>query len=610
MKAIFPALAALALVSAPQLTSAAPVDDVIVVTGAQTEAAQASMHSVIDGDQLRARDVRDLRGALALVAGVDAPPGGDAGPAGAVPAFWGLQEFDAFLLVVDGVPAGGAFNPAVPTFDFLNIDRIEVTRGAAPVSYGVASFVGTIEVFHAAPGATQDNVSVWGGSRSRAGFDLTADLPNLGDVRHSLSVSGEQREFAQDRSDMSRAHALYRLAGETGWGAVGFDFDLTSLRQTPYSPHPREGAGLSTRFVFDANVNPTDTRQDQDRAQATLRLRHDLAANTDLLITASATHTEGDNTRGFLREGFATDGVTVNADGFRQNTEQDELYLDAQVESALSDALDVAFGVDLNLGRARQHSQNFEYAVLPNGANAPNSVALPVDEATALTDERNFGGVYAEAHWRPIEPLSIEAGLRYDFTDEERSGSETDFTVGPPVTTSGSDDRNENRLSGSIGMNYALWQSSEDSLSVFASYSDTFKPGAIDLGPEAETGILDPETAHAYQAGLRGLLFLGKLDWEVAAFDMTINNLIIRENIDGLPALANAGKERFRGYEAEAHYHPLAWLDIMASYAHHDAEFVDYARLRPDRSIQQLAGLQLELSPNDIAGRGCDPGHG
>ena len=62
---------------------------------------------VFTGDELRARGARDLRSALSSAIGVEIAPGGDTGPASSVPAFWGLKEFDAFLLVVDGVPWGG-----------------------------------------------------------------------------------------------------------------------------------------------------------------------------------------------------------------------------------------------------------------------------------------------------------------------------------------------------------------------------------------------------------------------------------------------------------------------------------------------------------------------
>jgi outer membrane cobalamin receptor len=85
--------------------------------------------------------VTDLRSALALATGVDIAPGADQGPAASVPEFWGLKEFDAFLLVVDGVPWGGTFNPALETLSLVDVERIEILRGAAPVMYGTTSFV-------------------------------------------------------------------------------------------------------------------------------------------------------------------------------------------------------------------------------------------------------------------------------------------------------------------------------------------------------------------------------------------------------------------------------------------------------------------------------------
>src|SRR5207244_8121108 len=108
---------------------------------------------VIVGDTLRAIGATNLREALSLAAGVEVGPGGDAGPAGAVPEFWGLREFDAFLLVVDDIPWGGAFNPALTTLNLHDVERVEVLRGAAPVTYGATSFVGVIHVVNKAAAA-------------------------------------------------------------------------------------------------------------------------------------------------------------------------------------------------------------------------------------------------------------------------------------------------------------------------------------------------------------------------------------------------------------------------------------------------------------------------
>lgn len=88
--------------------------------------------TVYSAKELTERGAMDLRSALALAAGVIVAPGGDSGPASAVPEFWGLKEFDAFLLVVDGIPLGGAFNPALSTLSLEGVERIEVQRGAAP----------------------------------------------------------------------------------------------------------------------------------------------------------------------------------------------------------------------------------------------------------------------------------------------------------------------------------------------------------------------------------------------------------------------------------------------------------------------------------------------
>src|SRR5206468_5541471 len=96
-------------------TAAAAAEEPILVTATRApepEITTPVADTIITGEEARERGATDLRSALAPAAGVEVLPGSDTGPGGSVVALQGLTEMDAYLLVVDGVPYGGAFNPA------------------------------------------------------------------------------------------------------------------------------------------------------------------------------------------------------------------------------------------------------------------------------------------------------------------------------------------------------------------------------------------------------------------------------------------------------------------------------------------------------------------
>jgi iron complex outermembrane receptor protein len=253
-------------------------------------------------------------------------------------------------------------------------------------------------------------------------------------------------------------------------------------------------------------------------------------------------------------------------------------------------------------GRGVQRSANFEYAVLPSGANAPASSNLPTDELTRSFDRRDFYGLYGSAIWSPDSRLLLSAGLRLNRTRETRAGSvEPTDPLDPP--DSSSDAKGKWRASGAVGASYALWQESTGEVRAFINYRDTFKPAAVDFGPEGEGEILEPETAKSWDGGLKGTDARGALDWELSLFDMRFNNLVIRENVGNLPSLANAGKERFRGAEFELGWHACQDLSLLINYSWHEAKFTDYARLNGG-VVQRLAGKFLELAPRTLVGGG------
>ena len=100
-----------------------------------------------------------------------------------------------------------------------------------------------------------------------------------------------------------------------------------------------------------------------------------------------------------------------------------DVYFDSHV-SHDSAVFDWVAGIDWLYGNGRQRSANFEYAVLPDGSNAPRSSSLNIDKLTVLNDRRSFGGIYAQTVVRPSSALTLLAGLRLNRTAEKRCGGE------------------------------------------------------------------------------------------------------------------------------------------------------------------------------------------
>jgi iron complex outermembrane receptor protein len=560
--------------------------------------------TIVSGDELRARGATDLRTALSLVAGIDIAPGGDGGPASSVPALWGLREFDAFLLVVDGIPSGGAFTPALATLNLANVERIEVLKGAAPVSYGATSFVGVIQVIHYAAGDTPGQVEFGIGSRGSARVAAAIPLSEANaSWQQSLLLDADKHELSGDRSDWDRAHLLYRGAGDVGAGKFTLDFDGNVLHQDPTSPHPREAGVLTPRVPLDANDNPRGAKQDENRGQ--IALGYVLPTSLgDWSTRLAIARSSAENVRGFLRADFADDGVTHNADGYHQDVHRTEIYFDSHVATPLSDRATVVWGLDHLYGKGDQESDNFEYAVLPDGSNAPDWRTLHIDEATRLDDKRNFTGVYADLEYAVTDAWHVEAGIRFNHTSESTRGLGVDLTGDEPVVTDdGRDHRNDNRWAGALGTSYRFWQDGKDYLTAYASYRNTFKPAVVDFGPEPESDILKPEDAQSGEVGLKGRHLDGRFEWDLSVFRMNFRNLVVSQDVEGLPGLANGGKEKFKGAEAEARWNLAEGLSVVGTYAYHDARFANYVQ-DFDGVPTQLEGKLLELSPQHLASLG------
>src|SRR5499425_1144198 len=304
--------------------------------------------SVVTGDEIRARGATDLRTALALLGGVSVAPGGDAGPAGAVPGLLGVRELDDLLLLIDGIPAGGAFIPQIEAISLNNVERIEVMRGAAPVYFGTTAFAGTINVIHYPAGRSERAASVRFGSRNSGGLSF-AEVLSEGRLLQSFSGELTKDRLSGERASAGRGQATYRLSTDLGRGRFTADLDLLALRQKPNSPLPIDEATgqFTTLLPVDFNQNPANARLDTDRYKFVLGYELPLSfARWGNSIAYADTQT--DSVRGFLDLADTPQPWTAktNADleSFKQSLHLRELFFDSNLTRQLSSRLDITTG--------------------------------------------------------------------------------------------------------------------------------------------------------------------------------------------------------------------------------------------------------------------------
>jgi iron complex outermembrane recepter protein len=561
--------------------------------------------TVVYGDELRARGATDLRTALALVPGVDFPPGGDAGPASSVPSLWGLHEFDAFLLVVDGVPWGGTFNPALAAVDLADVERIEVLKGAAPVMYGATSFVGVIQVIRYPAGESTGDARLSAMSRSGGSAEFSSPLPKLGDYGQSIVLDGEHNRLIGRDQGLDREHLLYRGGAPLANGAVTVDAEYTAQTQLPPSPVIRTGTGLTTLTPLNANFNPADAGIDEHRSRLTLSYSEPTRfGNWHTLIsyTRSTVH----DVRGFVRPELAIGADGNNSDGFNQERTIDDGYFDTGLATELSPTLSLTSGLDWLYGHGTQASGNFAYvAVLDGSVIPPPSGARHIDEVNGLDNRRNFAGVYTQARWQATDRLLVTSGFRLNRTTERQLSTHGD-TIDSTNNLTALDSQTNTRGSSSLGTSFRLWgaEGGGERGTLYVDYRNTFKPAAIDFGPDLTPTILKPETAESWEAGLRGASLTGRLEWEVALFNLDFRNLVVHQTTpDGRRLLANAGSERFQGAEGELRWRVASTTTVTASYAYHDTRFGNTVAVESGNTVQ-LDGHQLNLSPHGLAALG------
>lgn len=568
--------------------------------------------SVVTGEELRDRGATDLRTALSLLSGISVSPVSDAGPEAPVPNLLGIREVDDLLLLIDGIPAGGAFAPQTQAISLNNVERIEVLRGAAPVYFGTTAFAGTINIIHYGAGRAENAAHVRYGSYGSYGASGSAVL-STGTIRQSISAEADDDRQSDAHARARRVEGTYRAATELGGGSLRVDLGALSVQQKPTSPVPLDDVRgqLTSMLPIDFNANPADSKVDTDRYQLVVGYERPFDFG-QWGSTVAYTDTHTDSIRGFIDTGDTpapyTTQTIADLEAFSQSLHRRDLFIDSHLTTSVLPDLDLTSGVNLLFGRADADSTRYNFRLPFNGATLPDLVSGAPRGTVALNDDRRFLGIYTQARYRLTSTASLLAGLRWNQTHETLDTTRVN-SRGVNTATDASQDNH--RLSGTLGAQWKVVAAPLgpiDGVTLHASGGSTFQPAQIDFGPNPEAapeggGLLKPETQRSVILGVRADLFGGRGDFDVDVFDVDFRNQPVQGTVGGVSVLRAVGRQRYRGVDVEGSLVPAPAWTIKANATWSDARFRDFVD-EVDGVPTQLSGKRQILAPTFRVGAG------
>ncbi|MDQ6891211.1 MAG: TonB-dependent receptor [Acidobacteriota bacterium] len=601
---IIAAGSAFAEAQTPTPTPAAVQEDVVVsaARGPEIETEIPGQATVISGERLRRENVKTLADALQDVVGIDTGLGSDNGARLPNIGMWGLKEFDALLVMVDGVPVGGPFNPSLAQINIEDVERIEIVKGPQGTLYGVSAFAGMIQVFTRSD-ARGTELRLGGGSFSEGRLNFSHSQP-VGPAKIRIFGTFDRAKGWQDRTDYREDQGGLRfdlpLSGGGNLAVIG---NVSRTTQFFGSPIPVDAGEVVPGFRIDRNYSVDGGRLDHHIVSLTTRFEKSLSSSVSLENVLGASRDDQTSIRSFVGE---VAGNTAGAAGValkpRETVVYDDFHVVAKFNAAGHHRL--VAGAALTWGRTTAAGTGFDIEIQIDLVVVPTFAETPAGDHRSFVDRRTFLGLYVNDEWTPLPFLTFTGGARFDSVSEAlfAQGQE----VGTPQPEVTRDSRSDGQWSGGVA---ALARVVADrpgimnSVHAYIAAKSAFKPAAPNLTEAENARILDPERTRSGEAGVKTRWLDRELSIDLSLFHMIFENLVVSTlGPGGEPVLVNAGSQRFQGAELEVGYHPASLPDLYAAggYAHHDARFIRFSFLTPDGSLRVVDGKRLELVPRDL----------
>jgi iron complex outermembrane receptor protein len=444
-------------------------------------------------------------------------------------------------------------------------ERVEVLKGPASLLYGALEPGGLINVISKRPEYSQ-RTRLSGTQSSFGGGNLSVDTTGpLGDSGFAYRLVAERQHEDYWRNYGSDERSL--IAPSLSWTGEDLRIDL-SYQYKEYSTPVDRGTVLVNKRIANTRYNqqfgePWAKNEGIDQI-FDARIEYQLNPDWKTRFTYSFNQEKYD-----FAEAVAT---AVNANTGALTRRANGAEYDNQVQYAawdwIGDTLLFDQRHEILLGIDDEQVDNFRGDTYRGAASSNFNIYNPVygnlAESRALSatqsdrrDELHSNSIYAKDNWHLDDQWILVLGGRYQRYDQyldQGLGSNYDRLI---------DDQGQAFMP-FAGVVFAV----TDKLSLYANYSESFKPNQSDSLSDASA--YDPEEGKSREVGAKYDI-TSDLSANIAFYDIEKKNVVVTNNGND----EAAGKVGSRGMEIDLTGRIAERWNLIATYAYTDTEILD-----------------------------------
>ncbi|MEM8829879.1 MAG: TonB-dependent receptor [Cyanobacteria bacterium P01_G01_bin.19] len=215
------------------------------------------------------------------------------------------------------------------------------------------------------------------------------------------------------------------------------------------------------------------------------------------------------------------------------------------------------------------------------------STAAEVDEDTLA--------FFGQASYKPIAPLTLTAGLRYERFDSTLSNETiSDFTGFEPTVTNFNDIEQDDDI---ILPRFVAQYRFSPSAMVYGSIARGYKPGGVNYFATTEDVLtFDTETSTNYEIGLKSSFLDNRIQLNLAGFYSPVSDFqLISFNSEILRSTVENADADIAGFEVELRASPFEGFEAIAGFGYVDATFDEFS---DPNDNTQINGNNLPYVPD------------